>query len=464
MRDRDNRISRCVVLFTTLVVAAIMGCRDHPTAPLAREIASPRRLSFDLGDPQNVTVPVTDPTNDSGSATMPTRYSSWTYATIAFSGMITQQQNFGSHASVQFGPAGLAGSCGGLLRIDFDSGGGSWWPSTGCTPTSAGKSLDTVTQGVKGLGKVSRGPGPTSCDTTPPCFTYSGSQSVTITPISSNIQESVNYPRGTPGLLRTFKAAITVYVPSGFWGVTEWRWIPDSGSSVVECVGYGPTCWFAPTLSGTMQVTATVNGVVRTATVRAEVNCGALTGPPGDSAFLRIANDTMTRALVQLAWDSSRATGPIANRLERRGYWGINMSGQRAMDFNYSTTGSTPCRSSYPPHGLHLDSILESTHVHPFGDNDTTPTSCHTLRPLATGFYDGHSLLGPSPDDFHDLAGFPKAWGVVADSDGIAVFQTPSSMTFQPVVYQGDTSLIITSDWTPFVRRYPRSQTSCSIY
>ena len=79
------------------------------------------------------------------------------------------------------------------------------------------------------------------------------------------------------------------------------------------------------------------------------------------------------------------------------------------MDFNYSTTGSTPCRSSYPPHGLHLDSILESTHVHPFGDNDTTPTSCHTQRPLATGFYDGHSLLGPSPDDFYELAGFPKA-------------------------------------------------------
>ena len=112
MRGRDNRISRGAVLLTTLAVAAIAGCRDRPTAPLVREAISPRRLSFDVGDPQNVTVPVTDPTNDSGSATMSTRYSSWTYATIAFSGMITQQQNFGV---TRFG-AIRAGWIGGELR------------------------------------------------------------------------------------------------------------------------------------------------------------------------------------------------------------------------------------------------------------------------------------------------------------------------------------------------------------
>lgn len=461
MRDRDNRISRCVVLFTTLVVAAIAGCRDHPTAPLAREIASPGRLSFDLGDPQNVTVPVSDPTNDSGSATMPTRYSSWTYATIAFSGMITQQQNFGSHASVQFGPAGLAGSCGGLLRIDFDSGGGSWWPSSGCTPTSAGKSLDTVTQGVKGLGKVSRGPGPTSCDTTPPCFTYSGSQSVTITPISSNIQESVNYPRGTPGLLRTFTAAITTYVPASFWGVTEWRWIPDSGSSVVECVNYGPTCYLAPTVSGTMQVTATVNGVVRTATVRVEVNCGPLTGPASDSAFLRIANDTMTRKLGLEAWDSSGVSGSPTNRRERSAVWGQSLTGGRASAFKTPTNSAdTPCQSSFAPTGLRADTEFVRIHTHPFNPNDTLPSVC--WEDSSPTSYDVTNLGGPSALDWQVLSGF-NAWGVIYDSSKVYVYRSPPSVTFDTVTTNGQTH-VVPVGWQSQVRSYPRKTNTCSVF
>jgi hypothetical protein len=467
MRTPTAQVTRCIVVLTLVAAAALAGCRDQPVAgPRTHSIQpplQPTKPSFDLGDPQTVTVPVAS-SDGSGSVYMTTRYSQAIYATVTFSGLITQQQNYVPHNSLQYGPAGLQGACQGLLRIDFDSGGGSWWPSTGCTPGSQITSSWTTQIGVKGLGHVSRGAGPTACDSAPPCYTYSGTQTVSITPATVGLAETVNQSIANPGTTLAFTASPTGYLPSHtYWGITEWRWIPDVGSQSVQCVGWGDVCYYAPSGSGTMQVTGTMNGVVRTASVRVIVQC-AIAGSTADSAFLRIANDTLTRKLLKPAWDSSGTTGSAANRREHIGFWGFDTAGHRMMDFKADTVGSTPCQVSYSPHGMQFINILWVVlHIHPFAAGDLTPLSCHPDIPFSR--YDYRSQLGVSGDDFYFLQGYyPQAWGVMVDMDGVVVYQTPPSMTFKYVGTPPNGYWKVTSDWTPYTRRYPRHQAACDVY
>ena len=394
--------------------------------------------------------------------------------------MITRLENYGSHNSVQYGPAGLQGACQGLLRIDFDSGGGSWWPSTGCTPGSQITSSWTTQIGVRGLGHVSRGAGPTACDSAPPCYTYSGTQTVSITPATVGLAETVNQSIVNPGTTLAFNASPTAYLPSHtFWGITEWRWIPDAGSQSVQCVGWGDTCYFTPPGSGTMQVTGTMNGVVRTASVRVIVQC-AIAGSTADSAFLRIANDTMTRQLGKRVWDSSGVTGPKDNRRERIGFWGTNSQGNRVLLFKSPTDSlDSPCHSWFSPSAIRTDVEFVQHHGHPFQNADTLPRSClpawAALDPTAYSTYNAKTYNGPSIADLMMLSGYP-GWGVIYDIANIAVYRAPAVWSTDTLinvfyrvvgndttVFRVDTSVTL-KNWQPYVRSYPRQQSSCAVY
>jgi hypothetical protein len=160
MRTSLSSAARCTTLIAVLTAAAIAGCRAQPppVAPVQRDIsAASRRLSFDLAASEEEDLQVADASTGAGSVTMTTTFPTATFVQLTVSGMITQTNNT-TQAQVQFGPAGLAGSCAGLAQVSCT--GGSWWPSTGCTPGSAGESSYSTMIGVKATIIAARGANP----------------------------------------------------------------------------------------------------------------------------------------------------------------------------------------------------------------------------------------------------------------------------------------------------------------
>jgi hypothetical protein len=460
MRTLLRRIARCTTPIAILIAAAIAGCRDQPppVAPTRQDVtAVPRRLSFDLAAPEEEDIPVADASNDSGSATLTTTFPSPTLVQLTVSGMITQTSN-ATQVQVQFGPAGLAGSCGGLVVVSYT--GGSWWHSSGCTPGGAGTASYTDTIGVKGTVKASRGPGPTG-------YTYSGDQTFSVAPIHGDLGLTVNRPVTYAGDFVSFHASAIGNIPAAFWGVTEWKWIPDAGSPVIVCVNYGPTCTLGPTTSsGVMQMTGQVNGEVKTKTMRLVIQC-MTSGPSGDSAFLRMANDTLTRKLLKQAWDSSNANGSPVDRHERIGQWGEYPDSTGIRFFALKDTlspGDTPCKSVLPVLRVNQSREFVILHTHPFANHDPTPSVCHPDDPMGQGYYSATKYGGPSAADYYVLQGLP-GWGVIGDSTSLYVFHTPPTMTFAVRTVNGEPVVDrVTSDWRPYVRSYPRNKSSCPLY
>lgn len=326
---------------------------------------------------------------------------------------------------------------------------------------------------VKGTVTATRGAGPATG------YTYTGDQTVSVAVVEGDLIVTVNHPVTYSGDVVSFHSSVTGGIPAAYWGITEWKWIPDVGSPSVVCVNYGPTCTCGPSGSGTMQTTANVNGAVRTATTRVVIQC-QISGAVADSAFLRIANDTMTRLLGKQVWDSSGATGPIADRRERIGYWGVDSLGSRKLLFKSPTDFlDTPCSSWWTPNGINTASEWVQHHSHPFASRDSLPRSCLrgdvALDPTAYSRYDATEYGGPSMADFLQLSGW-NAWGVIFDVNNVYVYHSPPDLTAalavhnviqvsngDTVVVRSDTSVTL-NNWQQNVRSYPRHQTSCSIY
>ncbi|HVT40141.1 MAG TPA: hypothetical protein VHE78_13965 [Gemmatimonadaceae bacterium] len=153
---------RAAILAALFLVAVVASCRDQPLVPRGKTLRPPATATFDISS-ETENDPVSDATNAIGSVNMTTFFPTNTMVDITFSGMITRHPNFPGEGDVQFGPAGMAGSCGGQMRIDYDSG-ATWWPGGGgCTTEEAAQSSWTFTQGVKGTARVSRSAAPSTC-------------------------------------------------------------------------------------------------------------------------------------------------------------------------------------------------------------------------------------------------------------------------------------------------------------
>jgi hypothetical protein len=247
--------------------------------------------------------------------------------------------------------------------------------------------------------------------------------------------------------------------------VTEWRWTPDGGSSVVLCNYPTNQCnGFPVTQSGVMRVTATVNGVTKVQNVRVIVQCMLSPAVSADSAFARIANDTLTRIAVRMAWDSAHVNLSPGNRRERAAIISQVPGGVRRLWFNTPPDpNDTPCSNFFAPAvNLSTDSIFNHIHVHPFPPNARLPYACWRFggRPTTYGIDYG----GPSPNDYHFLLSYPSAYGTVADSTNIYVYRADTSMRFDSTQTSRGWQYDLLTPWQPFVRQYLRRQSSCAIY
>ena len=186
-----------------------------------------------------------------------------------------------------------------------------------------------------------------------------------------------------------------------------------------------------------------------------------------DSAFVRIANDTMTRRLMRSLWDSSDHANPDSSaRRERMGYWGFDTTHAQVMSVQPNSTGSTPCSviGYSPSMSIRSDTQLVTGHVHPFSNRAWLPwVQCQLSHP---GRYDGNLRLGVSlPDIETVLSPITNQWGVIVDEEHMIVYRAPySSLSINHNVSPAR----LVGDWTPHVRRYDRTQHfsvyTCDIY
>jgi hypothetical protein len=221
----------------------------------------------------------------------------------------------------------------------------------------------------------------------------------------------------TPSTNVTFTASATPAAVHNDWrlfAVQSWEWVPDSGSQTASC-GTSKTCNFTPQSSGTMKVTALVNGTVQTE----ERFVSVLPCLTGDS----LLDDARIRRALKEAWEGSNAGDPDqGDRRERLG--GRFPDGQGGWtDTTFSTLpGATMCRSYDPAEwnwntpGLGPPAITRHTHPASPGEHrtygscperDTTPWPPGTTRIIGRG---------PSQSDYSSFFDIPF---VVVDADYI---------------------------------------------
>ena len=475
---RTIRVQVHALSCALLAAFAAGACRDRNTlAPPARAHGETITAvgATSRGNLSGGSVTVTVKSNDaSGTASFGLDYgNSPVLVDIVMNGSITRT-HLHTQGTITFGPSGYQNCSWALTKVTWTwaYGSTSWWPTC-----SDGVFADTVRTAIRGTAVASRSSGQTTCTGySGQCFSYSGSGTVSITPVDGQLWMNVDTVKSYPHTLLLSNGGTDYHsfyassnVPSGyvFVGSTAWTFQPDSGSVTTVCVGSGNPCAYPVSRSGTMRVTATVNGTVKAASMRIIVEC-LVSGPPQDSAFRRIANDTLTRQLLQLAWDSSHVTATASLRRERIGYWNWTTATPpaRIRQFNYVlTSGDTlnsPCSSWFAPTGVNSDSERVFLHTHPFTDYEHLPAGCG-------GRYDGRTNRGLSPNDIYaNQAGYPREWGVMADRDSVVVYRIPPGFPRDSLLDHGHYRNVVPrgADVSPYARRYSRraSPTSCQIY
>jgi len=256
---------------------------------------------------------------------------------------------------------------------------------------------------MKGTGTARWYKGPASfssnCDGAgkPPCYTYDGTHVVTVTPVQASLLVVPTRYVTHPGKSSvTFRARRT---PSTFGShvvplaVQNWTWEPDSGSGVGPSCGTDTTCVFAPVASGTMTVTALVNGTIQSQSVHIRVLCAATGRPDLDSLPLLDA--------MSAAFDSAWNADPTLRR--ERG-WSVDcLDGMCVPMVHPVPPGTTPCTTLWPSGSSTGATRVGDGHVHPFvpGElsTDTLPNSCRDPDKQYPPGIPIQSAAGPSRHD-----------------------------------------------------------------
>jgi len=292
-----------------------------------------------------------------------------TIAYLSVSGDINVYQNYptpgplvgvippgGGHQGLQ------TTNCYGQVQIWYQYG-GSYNVGTDCVG-----GVRTTPIKMQGIGQASRGSGypgasPPSCGFYPytPCYYYTGSsQSITITPIDMQLKLKPSRYVVTSGMSVTFNAFGTpdsVYPYKLPFTVQSWQWTPDSGTASTPCSAGVTACVRTVTSSGTMKVTALVNGEVKSESVHVRVLCGLT----GDS----LLNTLPFLDAMKTVWDSGYTPNP---RNRREWWWWVDCNNSGAcMLGKILIPGSTRCKSpGPPPEPLPGYTRKGQGHVHPF--------------------------------------------------------------------------------------------------
>lgn len=210
-------------------------------------------------------------------------------------------------------------------------------------------------------------------------------------------------PAVVPDYLKGFKVPLRV---------VSWQWVPVGGSGQTLACGPGVSvCTTEVKEAGTMTVTAVVNGVEQTSSVRIE----AVPCVVGDS----LIDNPVLRAGLAAAWNESRSDFPIDLRIERGMYLfdSSNVYTYRLTPINPTVDG--PCRNAATPVFPFPGRAVTGGHTHPFALGDSLPALCRppNLPPWAFTTY-GNPYGGPSAPDW------VRSWNdslphVVIDKDSI---------------------------------------------
>jgi hypothetical protein len=342
----------------------------------------------------------------------PNSLGSYTYPTLAevkVTGMLTRSYSnypaiWGAYAGATVGPFDASGEfiwsmydCFGYVSVSFSSSGwvgfcdyGNYTPATSTWSTMAtvqGNGIVAWTQPYTGS-SVCDGVGQ------PPCFEFTGSFDVSVTPVAANFVLRPSRHVVVQGDSVTFWARRS---PSNVpFQIQGWTWTPDGGTATsVSC---DTVCVTTPNTSGTMQVSAIVNGVPSTKSVHIRVLCAPTGDPLLDSLPILDA--------MKDAWDQSGADDPDGNQRRERPFTvNCNADGECEHEVG-SSPYNAPCSSQMPPQ---TPGEVARGHTHPFipygspGQEDLPDPTC----PQKQGPYDAnrYAFPGPSGADYNHAAG-----------------------------------------------------------
>lgn len=232
-----------------------------------------------------------------------------------------------------------------------------------------------------------------------PCWTYSGSQQFTLTPLAAKLKlsGSLHYispptqvvfaPYALPDSIHHIRVPVRVI---------SWAWHADLGAgATAACAPGTAVCTTAVQEAGYMTVAAVVNGIVQIDSARVDVvQCATR-----DS----ILDNPSVRAALQEVWLQSHSdTQPTSARVER-GFYIIDSAGTIVSRLSPRQLSDLPCSNANTPPAINValgERYLILVHTHPFAIGDTVPVNCGSPNdPPGTMRYYAHSISGFSPAD-----------------------------------------------------------------
>jgi hypothetical protein len=165
-----------------------------------------------------------------------------------------------------------------------------------CLYTPAPRSSWADTSLVQGTASVTRGHGipqfTQDCNYNP-CHSYSGSQTVSVTPLTATLQLAASATQVDSGQTVVFTASVT---PSSIKGIQvplkilTWRWLPSGGGTglTTACTSPVNPCSAVIRESGAMELTALANGAEQVDSASVVINGGQVKIVP-DSATMKFS-------------------------------------------------------------------------------------------------------------------------------------------------------------------------------
>lgn len=391
------------------------GCGQGDTPSTAPNDAPLRRAgpSFSAAPLTcgSMTVPLGNPNAPDGSVVLCT-FPTEVVANVTFSGTVkvwrisvTPEIFLQEFDAAGYCPGTNSPAAGAVIGNDL----GTHSPPQPCmsSPTSRQPASSQSNVGKSKGTLVAHRTGGVSCGSeTPPCRRFEGDINVAVDPVAATLGLMANrYVFDGPNQTATMTAFAT---PSsaGPYGIPitgiTWQFTPDGGGSPVT-LNCSTTCnnWGPPS-SGTVHVTATVNGVQQEASIHLHVLCGGLTG---DS----ILDKYPVLDAIDSAWKLSNATA--SNQLDRReASWAVDCrpGGECIVWVDTTLADPTSTSDSVPLRGSPWVRVATG-HTHPFIPCDRAGSTCFSpdnADTLIQALWQDttprthYVRAGPSPEDF----------------------------------------------------------------